>query len=63
MLDYVQQLQATTFHDLQKKCEVPLEVLARRLTGLSRVGARTVIGQALNNDRTITSAWLTRMKK
>ncbi len=63
MLDYVQQLQATSFPDLPKKCEVPLEMLARRLTGLSRVGARTVIGQALNNDRTITSAWLTRMKK
>ena len=63
MLDYVQLLQAGTFPDLQKKCEVPLDVLARRLTGLSRVGARTVIGQALNNDRMITSAWLSRMKK
>ena len=63
MLDYVLLLQQTTFPDLAKKCEVPLEVLARRLTGLSRVGARTVIGQALNNDRMITSAWLTKMKK
>ncbi len=63
MLDYVQLLQQTTFPDLAKKCEVPLDMLARRLTGLSRVGARTVIGQALNNDRMITSAWLTRMKK
>lgn len=63
MLDYVQQLQATAFPQLSQKCEVPLEMLARRLTGLSRIGARTVIGNALNNDRTITSAWLTRMKK
>jgi hypothetical protein len=63
MLDYVTLLQQTTFPDLAKKCEVPLEVLARRLTGLSRVGARTLIGNALNNDRTITSAWLTKMKK
>jgi AAA+ superfamily predicted ATPase len=63
MLDYVQLLQQTTFPDLAKKCEVPLDVLARRLTGLSRVGARTLIGNALNNDRMITSAWLTRMKK
>src|SRR6185436_10314440 len=63
MLDYVTMLQQSTFPDLPKKCEVPLDVLARRLTGLSRIGARTVIGQALNNDRTITSAWLTRMKK
>ncbi len=63
MIDYVSTLQQTSFPDLQKKCEVPLDLLARRLTGLSRVGARTVIGQALNNDRIITSAWLTRMKK
>ncbi|HEY4330675.1 MAG TPA: AAA family ATPase, partial [Phycisphaerae bacterium] len=63
MLDYVNTLQATTFPDLPKKCEVPMDVLARRLTGLSRVGARTVIGQALNNDRMLTSAWLTKMKK
>jgi hypothetical protein len=63
MLGYVQGLQATAFPDLQKRCDVPLELLARRLTGLSRVGARTVIGQALNNGRNITAAWLTRMKK
>jgi AAA+ superfamily predicted ATPase len=63
MLDYVNYLQAMTFPDLQKKCEVPLEILARRLTGLSRVVARTLLGKALNNDQTITAAWLTRMKK
>lgn len=63
MLAYLQHLQATTFPDLAQRSEVPLELLARRLTGLSRVGARTVIGQALNNGRTITAAWLTRMKK
>jgi hypothetical protein len=63
MLDYLGQLQFTLFPDLPAKCEVTIESLGRRLTGLSRIGARTVIGQALNNDRTITSAWLTRMKK
>ena len=40
-----------------------MDVLGRRLTGLSRVGARTVIALALNNEKTITAAWLTRMKK
>jgi hypothetical protein len=63
MLDYLNTLQATIFPDLTKRSEVPLEMLARRLTGLSRVRARTVIGQAINNDRNITNAWLTRMKK
>ncbi|HUO07732.1 MAG TPA: AAA family ATPase [Phycisphaerae bacterium] len=63
MLDYLTSLQANVFPDLTKRCEVPLDILARRLTGLSRVGARTLIGQALNNDRNITAAWLTKMKK
>lgn len=63
MLEYIRHLQATIFPDLPQRCEVPLETLARRLTGLSRIGARTVIGQALNNERNISAAWLTRMKK
>ena len=63
MVDYLNTLQGTVFPDLAKRCEVSLEMLARRLTGLSRVGARTMIGQALNNDKNITNAWLTRMKK
>lgn len=64
MVEYLQQLSAGVFPDLGKKCEVPVEVLARRLTGLSRSGARTVIGQALTSEAgKITSAWLTGMKK
>ncbi|MGN6370937.1 MAG: ATP-binding protein [Phycisphaerae bacterium] len=63
MLDYLNSLHANVFPDLPKRSEVPLDILGRRLTGLSRVGARTLIGQALNNERNITSSWLTRMKK
>ncbi len=63
MSDYLQALIATTLPDLPSKSEVPLDVLGRRLTGLSRVGARTVLALALKNDRKITSAWLTQMKK
>ena len=33
------------------------------MTGLSRVGAHTVLARALKNEKKITSAWLTRMKK
>ena len=40
-----------------------MEILARRLTGLSRVGARTVISMALKNNQVITAAWLSQMKK
>jgi hypothetical protein len=63
MLDYLHTLIATLFPQLPSKCEVSVEVLARRLTGLSRVGARRILSTALTNDQTITAAWLLRMKK
>src|SRR6185295_5007434 len=44
-------------------CDVSNEVLARRLTGLSRVGARRVLASALTNNQKITDSWLIRMKK
>jgi hypothetical protein len=63
MLDYLQTVIATQFPQLPSKCEVPVEILSRRLTGLSRVGARRTISTALNNDQTITAASLLKMKK
>ncbi len=63
MLDYLRTLITTQFPQLPSKCEVSIEVLARRLTGLSRVGARKVLSTALANDRAVTAAWLMRMKK
>jgi ATPase family associated with various cellular activities (AAA) len=63
MLAYAKALGTTQFPDLAAKCDVPLETLAARLTGLSRVGARTAIALALGNDRRITAAWLGQIKK
>jgi AAA+ superfamily predicted ATPase len=63
MLAYVKALSTTQFPDLAAKCDVPLETLAARLTGLSRVGARTAISLALGNDKRITAAWLGQIKK
>jgi AAA+ superfamily predicted ATPase len=63
MLEYLNTLVATQFPELPSKCEVSMEVLARRLTGLSRVGARRVLSNALAKEGTITAAWLIRMKK
>ncbi len=63
MLAYLQTLIATQLPQLPSKCEVPIEILARRLTGLSRAGAQKILSTALNNDKTITAAWLLRMKK
>jgi hypothetical protein len=63
MLSYLQSLIATQFPQLPAKSEVSIDVLARRLTGLSRVGARRILSTAITNDRAITAAWLLRMKK
>jgi AAA+ superfamily predicted ATPase len=63
MSDYIKMLSATSLPDLASKSEIALDTLGRRLTGLSRVGAYTVLARALKNEQAITSAWLTRMKK
>jgi len=63
MQGYLRALVAGEMPDLPAASDVPLEPLARRLTGLSRVGARRVLGLALKNGQRITTAWLTRMKK
>jgi SpoVK/Ycf46/Vps4 family AAA+-type ATPase len=63
MRDYLQMLSEQSFSDLQSKCDVPMETLSRRLTGLSRVGARTVLSLALKKEGRITTEWLSKMKK
>jgi hypothetical protein len=63
MSEYVRTLGATTLRELPSKSEFPLDVLGQRMTGLSRVGAQTVLARALRNDQAITSAWLARIKK
>jgi AAA+ superfamily predicted ATPase len=63
MSAYIRTLATTQFPELPAKSEVPIESLGGRLTGLSRVGARSAIGLALRNERAITSAWLSKIKK
>jgi AAA+ superfamily predicted ATPase len=63
MTDYIRTLAATQFPDLESKSDVPIDTLATRLTGLSRVGARTAVSMALGNSKRITSAWLGEIKK
>jgi hypothetical protein len=63
MLQFIQSLTANRFGDLQSHCQVPLETLARRLAGLSRVGAQTLVALAVNNGRDITDAYLAKTKK
>jgi len=63
MQAHVKALAATEFPNLGQESDVPLETLGTRLTGLSRVGARTAIARALKNGRKITAAWLSGIKK
>lgn len=63
MMEYLQALAGSHLPELPSKSELPLGTLARRLTGLSRIGARTLLSLALKNGRQITATWLTRMKK
>jgi AAA+ superfamily predicted ATPase len=63
MGEYVSMLGAGSLRDLASKSEIPLDALGRRMAGLSRVGAYTVLSRALRNEQKITSSWLTRMKK
>jgi hypothetical protein len=63
MLEYIKALVAAQFPDLPSSSEVPVETIAARLTGLSRVGARTAIAMALGTERKVTADWLGRIKK
>ena len=63
MQAYIRTLATTQFADLESRSDVPLDTLGTRLTGLSRVGARTAVALALGTDRRITSAWLGQIKK
>ena len=63
MLDYVRALEGSQFPLLRTQSDVSIEVLAARLAGLSRVGARTAIALALGNGRRITASWLAQIKK
>ena len=51
MRAYVNALAKTEFPALAEQSEVPIDAVGTRLTGLSRVGARTAIALALRNDK------------
>ena len=63
MVAYVRTLATKQFPDLAERSDVPVDTLGARLTGLSRVAARTAISLALGTDRRVTSAWLGQIKK
>ena len=63
MVEYIRTLAGSEFPDLAKSSDVPVDVVGERLTGLSRVGARTAVALALRNGKRLTTAWLSGIKK
>jgi AAA+ superfamily predicted ATPase len=63
MLDYLTGLASGSLPTLTKASEVGIDVLARRLTGLSRIGARTSLSLTIQKGQKITSQQLSKMKK
>ncbi|CAN0468566.1 unnamed protein product, partial [Phaeothamnion confervicola] len=51
------------FPELPQKSELPLDVLAQRLVGLTRVSVRHVVAMALRNNETITARYVSGLKK
>jgi AAA+ superfamily predicted ATPase len=63
MLDYVKWLKSTSFPKLEELCDVKLDILAKRLTGLSRVEAKNAVAFPLANGQRITEKMLGNKKK
>ncbi|MGB7157889.1 MAG: AAA family ATPase [Tepidisphaeraceae bacterium] len=63
MLEYLNMLASGPIKDLAARSDISIDNLARRMTGVSRIGARTAISLALNNGGKLTSSWLSKMKK
>jgi SpoVK/Ycf46/Vps4 family AAA+-type ATPase len=63
MMTHIDTLARTQFPELAGQCDVPVPTLGQRLTGLSRIGARTVLALALRNGQRLTNNWLTGTKK
>ena len=63
MKEYLAALVEQKMPELPGASDVPLENLAGRLTGLSRVGAQRVLARAVRQGERITTQWLTRQKK
>jgi hypothetical protein len=62
LLDYLGHLRAE-LPEIDKACDVPFPALAKRLVGLSCVGARNVLALAVQNGKRITPEFVMKMKK
>ncbi|MBC8041957.1 MAG: ATP-binding protein [Rhizobacter sp.] len=63
ILSYLKSLQASVFPKLLEQSDMSLEVMAKRLTGLSRIDAKNVISSAITNGERVTEQLLSGLKK
>ncbi len=63
MLDYLTWLRETSLPELEKSSDLSMEMLAKRLTGLSRVEAGNIIKFAIKNGQQIKEEFLKEIKK
>ncbi len=63
MAEYIRWLQKSSLPKLAEQSDMSVEVLAKRMTGLSRIGARTAISTLVNNGQRVTDQFVRSMKK
>ncbi len=63
MGEYFRWLQEAVLPKLQEQSDMSIEVLAKRMTGLSRIGARTAVATLVNNGQRVTDQFVRTMKK
>jgi AAA+ superfamily predicted ATPase len=63
MRAYLQALLGSDLTELPARSDVPIEQIASRATGLSRVAARKMLVTVLAGSERVTATWLSRQKK
>ena len=63
MGEYFRWLQGAPLPKLQEQSDISTDMLAKRMTGLSRIGARTAVATLVNNGQRVTEQFVRSMKK
>jgi SpoVK/Ycf46/Vps4 family AAA+-type ATPase len=63
MGEYFHWLQGSPLPRLQEQSDISIDGLAKRMTGLSRIGARTAVATLVNNGQRVTEQFVRAMKK
>jgi AAA+ superfamily predicted ATPase len=63
MLGYLGWLKSAALQELEERSDVPMDLMAKRLTGLSKIDAGNILSFAVHNDRRVTEQLLRAQKK